>query len=81
MTYERNDYMRRQEAEHDLLRMRTPPPWFNPLMSRFRAVRPSARRYVDSEAVARMIEAAEIAPIIKQRLIDGIIDLESGETK
>lgn len=25
MTYERDEYMRRQEAEHDMIRMRTPP--------------------------------------------------------
>lgn len=94
MTYEREEYMRRQEAEHDMIRMRTPItrrriqadpfgcPYFGtpkpcPLCT---CKRQKDRHVVDSESVARIIERAEIAPIIKQRLIAEIAGLEADPT-
>lgn len=82
MTYERDEYMRRQEAEHAMIRMREParPPWFNPLV-RSAARAKGWRTKLDPELVCRIIERAEIAPIIKQRLISEVLEASAIEAR
>lgn len=85
MTYERDEYMRRQEAEHDMIRMRERPA-LRPRQQDWKVVAENAQRRLDAmfreqrsmvsaETVARLIEHQEIAPIIKQRLIAEIAAL------
>jgi hypothetical protein len=67
MNYDREEYMRRQDADHAMIAMRTPlPPR--------RAHRPAT---VSVSAVCRRIEQQEIAPCIKQRLYLEIAELAS----
>ncbi|RYG88643.1 MAG: hypothetical protein EON59_03850 [Alphaproteobacteria bacterium] len=83
MNYDREEYMRRQDAEIAMIRMRDQSRHLPPKQQDWQViaeqywnelseVRLERRHLIHVETAARIIEAAEIAPIIKQRLIAAI---------